>query len=292
MMYDAYTSKSLNESVIRAVSMTPKIDPGLGMRLLEGNVGYGLWRVGWTGGETQFSPKAREAFGLPDDTNPVSVNSWVACFAKEDQPTLLDLIEGAHANKCGFRCALRVGGGDKPLRLIEIFSDVEIDSHDRPRAMFGTVRDVTAEAQADFLAERRNILLRSLLRYLPAAVAVLDDRKRYIAASHYWVEGMGLKGPRDIVGKPLAELPPFATGDIESKIDRALIGQIVYGDSALLYRERGDDVDRRYIITPWQSPDNQSRGAMVAINTARTASLKDSHPFADEFLTRRKSRFG
>ena len=27
MMFDAYTSKSLNESVIRAVSMTPKIDP-------------------------------------------------------------------------------------------------------------------------------------------------------------------------------------------------------------------------------------------------------------------------
>ncbi len=84
----------------------------------------------------------------------------------------------------------------------------------------------------------------------PAAIAMVDEHFRYIAASDKWYSDYGLEDEY-IIGKSYFEVSPDIGQDWESIFKRAMAGNVEHNDQDLIEHENGDIQWIKWEVRPW-----------------------------------------
>lgn len=118
------------------------------------------------------------------------------------------------------------------------------------------VRERTSSLQAS------EELLKSFVKYVPAAVAMLDRQMRYLQVSDRWLSDFAL--PREgLLGRPHYEVFPDLPERWKRILRRCLGGENLKADEDCLERADGTRIWLRWEVRPWGSRDGQPEGILI-----------------------------
>nr|WP_306268781.1 CHASE domain-containing protein [Pararhizobium sp. IMCC3301] len=138
--------------------------------------------------------------------------------------------------------------------------------------------------QKTILVQEKENLLSTFVRHTPAAVAMFDDRVRYIAASDRWYADYGLQG-RNVTGQSHYEVFPEIVEQQphwKTLHKRAIDGEIIKSNEEKILREDGSEEWLRYELHPW-SKGNGVRGGLIMF-TENITERKRIDKMKDEFI--------
>jgi PAS domain S-box-containing protein len=130
------------------------------------------------------------------------------------------------------------------------------DASGRPTRFTGTHLDVTATERAQQVLAEHDRQLHDLVAHLPSAVAMLDTRLRYLAASAAWLAMHDLEG-QTLVGRACDEDGHWA--DVYA---RALRGERQGGDAEPWISPAGEQRWIRWDVRPWRSANGELGGVI------------------------------
>jgi PAS domain S-box-containing protein len=214
---------------------------------------YGLHRGGFGGTQTAF-----ENLVFPDDrAGVIALNNWAL---KTGQPTTGEWrvvwADGSMHWIAG-RWQVFMNGSGEPSRMVGI----NIDITDRKRAE-QSLAEVhrTLVAQAALLQSREE-LLKTFVKSVPAAVAMLDRDMRYLQVSDRWCTDY-LAGRAQVLGRLHYEIFPDMPERWKEVHRRALDGETLRADE-----DRWDGQDgthwARWEVRPWKTAEGAVGGILI-----------------------------
>ncbi|MBI4923147.1 MAG: PAS domain-containing protein [Devosia nanyangense] len=294
-MFDRAVTAKLSHSVGTADLDQEMAEPGLLLQLLESHLHLGIWRLEIPSGRLLWSRRVFEIYGQPFQPGPVDPTMALQSLVPEDRKAAGDIIVRAIQEKSSFEYTLRIMTGAGEFRLIECVGGMEPSETGSIRAVFGTVRDVTDRAQADELSAGRSSLLRSLLKNVPAAIAVFDRSMTYLAVSDHWLVGHGHKGARELIGRSHYAVRPDIAPDHKAEHQRVMAGEVVRSARGYLKDRHGRTISQICTMAPWLTPSGQVGGMILMLpvvdqdhvfNDVDPALLmEEPHPTMGEFLS-------
>ncbi|HTS25263.1 MAG TPA: PAS domain S-box protein [Bryobacteraceae bacterium] len=105
-------------------------------------------------------------------------------------------------------------------------------------------------------------MLTNFVRYMPAAVAMLDREMRYLAASDRWCRDYSLTKD-DILGRSHYEVFPDLPERWKEAHQRCLAGETVCSDEELWERAGGGAKWLRWEIRPWGEREGETDGILI-----------------------------
>lgn len=244
-------------------------------RLLGQHGGIGTWRMELPSRQFQFSSKALEISGLDHSPDPVSLETVLSRFHKEDRGHAAKIIIEALRHKSAFTYKLRTYNRGGYLRAIECIGDVELDASGQVRALVGTIRDVSIIEKLENVATSRMLMIRALLRHIPMAIAVLDKSMNYISASQYWISGHGIKNAKNLIGKNHYDLFKI-TAKMKADHQRVLAGETLQRTRAFLKDKSGNPMKQQSVLTPWYNRDGSVGGIILMLKDVDTKNVLQS----------------
>src|SRR5262249_13191119 len=105
-------------------------------------------------------------------------------------------------------------------------------------------------------------MLRNFVRYMPAAVAMLDREMRFIETSDRWCRDFSLtKG--DTLGKSLYDVFSDCPEGWKEVHARCLGGETVCNNEERWERASGDSIWLRWEIRPWGQYNGKPQGVLI-----------------------------
>lgn len=139
--------------------------------------------------------------------------------------------------------------------------------------------------QKTSLVQEKENLLSTFVHHTPAAVAMFDDKLRYIAASDRWYSDYGLEN-RDVIGKSHYEVFPEILEHHprwKKLHQRALDGEIIKADEEKFQRDDGSLEWIRYELHPWSKGSGEKGGLIMF--TENITERKQMDTIKDEFIS-------
>jgi PAS domain S-box-containing protein len=270
-------------------------EPGLLLKLLGSHLHLGIWRLEIPSGRLLWSRRVFEIYGRPYQPGPLDPAMALESLVPEDRRAAGDIMVRAIQEKSSFEYTLRILTGAGEFRLIECVGGMELSDAGSVRAVFGTVRDVTDRAEADELSAGRSSLLRSLLKNVPAAIAVFDCSMTYLAVSDHWLAGHGHRAARELIGKSHYAVRPDIAPAHKAEHQRVMAGEVVRSARGYLKDRHGRTISQICTMAPWLTPSGQVGGMILMLpvvdqdhvfNDVDPALLvEEPHPTMGEFLS-------
>ena len=257
-------------------------------RIASRTMEIGVWRMRLPEADFVFSEQARIILGLPADTVPIPVEQFIKRFSKQGRLTAAQMIKGALEERRGFQVEAEMIDFQNHAHHLEYFGDVEFDGHGGLSGLVGTVRDVTAIRRAEQLATSRMLIIKSLMKHAPLAIAILEKTMHYIAASDYWVAGHGLKSASDLIGKchyDLFDIPE----PMRREHKQVLAGVTLKRPRSFLKDKSGQSITQVATLAPWYERPNEVGGMLIMLSEVDEANVVDpgnainDKPTAGEF---------
>ena len=133
-----------------------------------------------------------------------------------------------------------------------------------PTGLFGThtdseqhIQDRTAQPPAT-----REELLKTFVKYVPAAVAMLDREMQYLQVSDRWCADYSLRSD-EILGRSHYEIFPDIPERWKQIHRRCLAGESLRAGRGLLGAVAGDLMWLRWEIRPWGERDGKPEGVLI-----------------------------
>jgi PAS domain S-box-containing protein len=127
-------------------------------------------------------------------------------------------------------------------------------------AISGIARDVTERKQAELALQAREELLRTFVKNVPAAVAMLDRDMRYLQVSDRWCSDNSVEAS-ELLGRPREAFPEMPERWKEVN-RRALQGETLRADEDS-WESAGSTRWARWEVRPWRNPDGTVGGILV-----------------------------
>jgi len=264
--------------------------------MLEGQLGLGLWRLELPAAELYCSSRALKIFGQEPRDTPVSITVLLESVVAEDRSRVANLMVQSLRQQSGFDETMGIRRPDGKVRIVECSAAVEVSERGATSALFGTIRDITERVQADNLSASRGNLLKSLLKNIPAAIAVLDRSMTYLAVSDHWVVGHGHKSARELIGKSHYALRPEVGPQHKADHERVLAGEVVRSARGFLRDGNGNAITQVCTLAPWLTPGGEVGGIIIMLPSvdqsqkfaepaSKPLAVNDDLPTMKEFLT-------
>ena len=138
--------------------------------------------------------------------------------------------------------------------------------------------------QKTILVQEKENVLSTFVRHTPAAVAMFDDKVRYIAASDRWYADYGLQD-RNVTGQSHYKLFPEIVEQQphwQTLHQRAINGEIIKSDEEKIVRENGAEEWLRYELHPWSKGNGEKGGLIMFTENITERKLMDK--MKDEFI--------
>lgn len=129
----------------------------------------------------------------------------------------------------------------------------------RPIRFTGTHLDVTVTERAKQVLAEHDRQLHDLVAHLPSAVAMLDTRLRYLAASESWLNMHGLS-TSTLVGEPCDD----GDGRWAEVYARALSGEVQRADASPWTAPSGESRWLRWDVRPWRTTAGALGGLVLS----------------------------
>lgn len=141
-----------------------------------------------------------------------------------------------------------------------------------------------AKRSSALLKEKEDILS-AFVKHTPAAVAMFDDKVRYLAASDRWYATYDLKG-RNVTGLNHYEVIPEileAQPDALEMYQRVIVGETIKLDEEKSVRDDGTVEWTRYELHPWRKGNGERGGMIMFTEDITERKLMDT--MKDEFIS-------
>ena len=225
--------------------------------------GAGLWEWDTRGSKVHYSPEWKAQLGFREDEITDCLNEWYSRVHAGDMDRLLRAVRAQLAQPQGrFSAEYRMRHRDGSYRWILNQASSLEDEHGRLTRMFGAHIDITEMRQAAEILKESEQRLRLFIRYAPAAIAMLDERLNYLAASRRWMADFGL-AEGDLTGRCCFDVVPAMPEPWKIAHQRALQGETVRNDEARFLRQDGTERWLRWEVRPWHVAAGQVGGVVV-----------------------------
>jgi PAS domain S-box-containing protein len=127
---------------------------------------------------------------------------------------------------------------------------------------FGTNTDVSEQRKVEEALRGSEELLKTFVRYVPAAVAMLDRDMRYLQVSDRWCADYSLKSG-EILGRSHYEIFPEIPERWRQIHRRCLAGETIRADEDRWEHAGGDPTWLRWEIRPWGDQSGKPEGVLI-----------------------------
>lgn len=250
---------------------TPSIDPPQVMHaerltaLLADQLGMGFWRLAPHGGKVFWSARVFEIYGIPAQDEPLALETAIGMIVPEDRAMAGAMLQLAMREKHARKVVFRIDT-DSGIKLVEYTADVVI-SHGEVVELFGTVLDITGRSMKDANAVGRSLLVRAMMKNVPAAIAVFDTHMNYLAVSDYWIAGHQTAHDIDLIGKNHYAVRSEITGENKVEHQRVLAGETLRRPRAYMRDRHGKPVEQTCVMCPWHRVDGSIGGIMMMLGS-------------------------
>ncbi len=149
---------------------------------------------------------------------------------------------------------------------LSLQSDTNPDPFKRPSGevagISGIGPDITQPIDASHRLQESRELSQLFIEHAPAALAMLDRKMRYIAASRRWLRDFGLKA-EEVIGRSHYEVFPEIPERWKALHCRALAGEDLYSDEDRFVRADFSIQWLRWEIHPWRLADGAVGGILI-----------------------------
>ena len=237
--------------------------------VLASQLGMGFWRMLVANGAMYWSEHAFEIYGLPPQNEPLTMEEAMSHVVDYDRPTAVAMLKRSiserRAQKTKFR--IETGAG---IKVVECTADVRIGPGGDVSEVFGTMQDITGHSMKDANAVGRSLLVRSLMKNVPAAIAVLDRQMNYLAVSDYWIAGHKTAVSGNLIGKNHYVVRPDISPDHKAEHRRVLAGETIHSPRAYMKDGSGKIVPQMCVMCPWHKVDGTIGGMMLMLGSVDT----------------------
>jgi PAS domain S-box-containing protein len=146
--------------------------------------------------------------------------------------------------------------------------DVLLNAHqeraaDKPVRMLGGIVDITARKRAESRLAEREAQLAMFIEHAPAAIAMFDDKMRYLAVSSRFLSDYRLPAAAEIIGHSHYEIFPDTPRRWRELHTRVLAGEELGHEEDPFPRQDGRVERVRWSMKPWRTADDRIGGALL-----------------------------
>ena len=216
-------------------------DVQLQMTLEAARVGTWQWDI--ESGAVTWSPNVESLFGMAPGTFAGTYAAYLDAVHPDDREAVIARVERVRTSADDtYAIEHRIVLPDRRIRWIEGRGRLLRAIDGTPRALTGTVVDITKAKTAERAQKEALKLLQAIMNNTPAAIFVKDPRGRYININRTFVELFG-RDRRELLGRTDADLFPGAEAVRYTEEDRAvLVTQRVVESEMIVPGEGGDRV--------------------------------------------------
>jgi PAS domain S-box-containing protein len=106
-------------------------------------------------------------------------------------------------------------------------------------------------------------IIRDITEQAPAAIAMFDDKMRYLAVSRRFLSDLQLPSPAELIGRSLYEVSPDIPSRWREVHARVLAGEELASEEDIFPRQDGRIYWVRWAMKPWRIPDGRIGGTML-----------------------------
>jgi PAS domain S-box-containing protein len=143
-------------------------------------------------------------------------------FHPDDRKIVEERIQRALEYKEEYEYELRIIRQDGELRHVKSTGRVKLKANGDVDQLFGILRDITAEKEADEALRQSEKIFRDFVDHSPSAILIKGVDGRYQQANRRWREIFNKDG-REIIGRTTAEFYPDDVAEEVEKKDRQVI---------------------------------------------------------------------
>ena len=232
----------------------------------------GIWDWDLRDNSVQFDRRWCEMLGLAVEATPMALSTWESRVHPEDiAQCYVDIqahIDGETTYYENIH-RMRHASGD----WVYILDRGRISGWDEagnPIRFTGTHFDCTATEAAKRVLQHQRELLADMVRNLPAAVAMFDDRDRYLAASHEWLCHFGLD-VSDLLAKTPAQTSARLPREWDEPRRRAHAGALSSTEQQAITDPMGRRRFLRWSIRPWRADGATVSGIIITFEDVTQA---------------------
>jgi PAS domain-containing protein len=217
-----------------------------------------------------WSPEVYAIHGLEAGLGPVDLRRAVKLYHSDDSKRVMDIMTKSIHLKTGFKCKLRLVRADGAFRIAETIGVPMLSGAGKVTRLLGTFRDVTSQTEFENIRNGQQDLLVRMIRCLPVAAALIDNKSRYIAWSSRWLSEFNLPEETNYLGlSHTATLPDVASFQ-KNHLELAFRGQPVGKDNDKLERANGVSHIADWRIQPWRDKTGAVGGALILFHVKYT----------------------
>lgn len=237
--------------------------------VLANQLGMGFWRMLVANGAMYWSEQAFEIYGLPAHAEPLTTEEAMSHIVDYDRPSAVALLKRTVTERRGHKAKFRIETG-AGIKVVEYTADVRIGPGGDVSEVFGTMQDITGHSMKDANAVGRSLLVRTLMKNVPAAIAVLDRQMNYLAVSDYWIAGHKTAEGGNLIGKNHYVVRPDISPEHRAEHKRVLAGETIHSPRAYMKDRSGKVVPQMCVMCPWHKVDGTIGGMMLMLGAVDT----------------------
>ena len=237
--------------------------------VLASQLGMGFWRMLVANGAMYWSEQAFEIYGLPAHAEPLTTEEAMSHIVDYDRPSAVALLKRTVTERRGHKAKFRIETG-AGIKVVEYTADVRIGPGGDVSEVFGTMQDITGHSMKDANAVGRSLLVRTLMKNVPAAIAVLDRQMNYLAVSDYWIAGHKTAEGGNLIGKNHYVARPDISPEHRAEHKRVLAGETIHSPRAYMKDRSGKVVPQMCVMCPWHKVDGTIGGMMLMLGAVDT----------------------
>jgi len=253
----------------------------------------GGWEVNLKANRIFWSESTKNIHRVPHDYTP-DFDSAIAFYEEESKPKIQELFTQAIQKGIPYDEELRLQRFDGSLIWVRVKGVPEFEDGVCVR-VFGIIQDIDQAKKIFLELEKKEAMLRSFVKYVPAAVAMLDNNLNYISVSKRWLQEFHDE-KEQIIGKNLYEVNKDVPQERRAIYTRALQG-FSYKNENQIFEIPGISEPQHFNweVIPWHFSDGTVGGVVISTQNT-TNSVKINQKFIDakklaDLASRTKSEF-
>jgi PAS domain S-box-containing protein len=142
------------------------------------------------------------------------------------------------------------------------------------------IRDITQRKRMEAQLAEREAQLAMFVEHAPAAIAMFDDKMRYLAVSRRFVSDLRLPAAAELIGRSHYEIFPDMPPSWREAHARVLAGEELANEEDYFPRQDGSVLWSRWLMKPWRTADGRIGGAML-FSEVITEQVEARHALAE-----------
>jgi len=233
----------------------------------------GLWDYDLQTNQVYYSPRWKRALGFEDDEFPNTSDEWFKRVHHEDSNQATEAFQAyVEGLRPVFELEYRILHKDGTYRWMLSRGACLRDANGQPCRLAGSHTDITERKQAESALRENAEMLRLLLKYAPAAIAMLDKDMKYQLVSRRWLKDYNLYNLKscepaicypNVIGKSHYEVFPEVPERWKQIHQRCLQGAVENCEEDVFVRANGKKDWLKWEIHPWTDSEGQISGLIM-----------------------------